>query len=490
MREGSLIAGKYRLRRLIGDGAAGEVWAALNERTDREVALKLIVGADQELRERALREARALGRVSHRGIVDVLDAGETDRGEPFLVMPLLCGETLGERLRREGRIVAPKAAAIALEVARGLAAAHAAGVIHRDLKPSNIFLHRDMETGLDQVKVLDFGVSKMIRSEGPPTTRTGDLVGSPAYMSPEQARADWALDQRTDLWSLGVVLFEMLAGRRPFTSRTIAVISDIVSAPIPALAPLVPGLDPRLALVVSRCLERDVALRVQSAQELAALLRPCAGVEDVWGSADGNRQSPAPQQSAPAASKEEEDQIATVHSARPPLPLGGRPPPSSSRFRPVPTTLLDSSHPSEVWRQQAAAARMQALQNSPALPPGGDSSGSGSGGGDVDKEMSTAEMDRSPVRGFSPSQASVPPPYAPQPPAGSAFPQPPSPPRELQPAPRGRRVGLLLIVGATSVLTLVVLVLLVIGLAQRLGGARNRGPAAQPPAGAEPEKSR
>ncbi|HSN98192.1 MAG TPA: serine/threonine-protein kinase, partial [Candidatus Nanopelagicales bacterium] len=190
MRQGVLIAGKYRLQRLLGDGAAGEVWSALNERTDREVALKLITGADRELRERAVREARAMGRVSHRNVVEVFDAGETDRGDPFLVMPRLEGETLGERLRREVRLPPQKAAAIALEVARGLAAAHAVGVIHRDLKPSNIFLHRDAETGLDQVKVLDFGVSKMMRGEGPPTTRTGDIVGSPAYMSPEQARAD------------------------------------------------------------------------------------------------------------------------------------------------------------------------------------------------------------------------------------------------------------------------------------------------------------
>jgi len=199
MRQGAIIAGKYRLRRLIGEGAVGEVWAALNERTEREVALKLIVGADRELRERALREARACGRVAHRNVIEIFDAGETERGDPFLVMQLLDGETVAERLKRERRLPPPRAAAIALDVARGLAAAHAAGIVHRDLKPSNIFLHREQQDANELVKVLDFGVSKMLWSGGPPTTRTGDIVGSPAYMSPEQARADRALDHRTDL---------------------------------------------------------------------------------------------------------------------------------------------------------------------------------------------------------------------------------------------------------------------------------------------------
>ncbi|AKT43123.1 serine/threonine-protein kinase [Chondromyces crocatus] len=370
MRQGTLIAGKYRLQHLLGDGAAGEVWAALNERTDREVAIKLITGGDSELRERSILEARILGRVSHRNVVEVLDAGEAARGEPFLVMPRLAGETLAERLKRERRIAPMKAAAIALEVARGLIAAHALGVIHRDLKPSNIFLHRDPETGLDQVKVLDFGVGKFLVGDGPPMTRTGEIVGSPAYMSPEQAKADRGIDHRTDVWSLGIVLFEMLAGRRPFTNKSISVIADIVSAPIPQLSSLLPELDPQLAQVVSRCMVREVAQRVQSAEELVGLLKPCAGAEDVWGSSESWRRPPISSSSGVAVSGNgtaimvlpgaaDEDQIATVAQAPAVREEDAATVPASS-FRPVPLTLLDPSGPSKLWRDSvAAAARVQ-----------------------------------------------------------------------------------------------------------------------------------
>ena len=365
MREGALIAGKYRLRRRIGEGAVGEVWAALNERTEREVALKVIAGADRELRERAVREARACGRVSHRNVVEILDAGETEQGDPFLAMQLLHGETLGERMRR-GRLFPSKAAAIALDVARGLTAAHAAGIVHRDLKPSNIFLHREPETGLDLVKVLDFGVSKMLKGDGPPTTRTGDIVGSPAYMSPEQARAEGTLDHRTDLWSLGVVLFEMITGERPFPSHNIAVISEIVSLPIPSVSSRVPDVDPRLSTAVARCLERDLGLRVQNAQELAALLRPLAAAEDARGSSEGGRRPQAPSSSPSAAGSTaapaqaakvvqdpEEDQIPTLALASSVVPAAvaaaiaaqAEAPSSSRPFRPVPTTLVDRSKP-------------------------------------------------------------------------------------------------------------------------------------------------
>ncbi|EYF08735.1 serine/threonine-protein kinase [Chondromyces apiculatus] len=367
MRQGTVIAGKYRLQHLLGDGAAGEVWSAINARTEREVAIKLITGADPELRERAVREAQILGRVSHRNVVEVLDAGETERGEPFLVMPRLFGETLAERLKREGRLAPAKAAAVALEVARGLAAAHALGVIHRDLKPSNIFLHRDPETGEDLVRVLDFGVGKLLGGHGPKMTREGEIVGSPAYMSPEQARADERLDHHTDVWSLGVVLFEMLAGRRPFTSRSIAVITEIVGAPIPSVDTMVPGLPPELTLVVSRCLVRDVTQRVQTAQELVTMLRACAGGEVSRPSSDLRRSSSEHALEAPVSGTAatllpgavDEDQIPTMAQGQ---AAGSEEAPGSqgNGFRPVPTTLLDSSRPSQLWRDAMAVARAHA----------------------------------------------------------------------------------------------------------------------------------
>jgi serine/threonine-protein kinase len=273
MKPGDLIAAKYRLERVIGTGAMGEVWAAVNESTRRPVALKLIPNPNAELRTRMLREALAAGSLKHRNVVDVYDVGETVRGDPFLVMELLSGETLADRLRRVRRLPPAEAAEIAGAIARGLRAAHAKGIIHRDLKPANVFLHREADAEGEVVKVLDFGVCKQL--EDPTGTLPGGLVGSPAYMSPEQARAEANIDARSDLWSLGAVLFEMLAGHRPFSNRSpYAVIAEVLAAPIPSIAALVPEVSPALARVVERCLTRDVAARVASADELIRLLRP------------------------------------------------------------------------------------------------------------------------------------------------------------------------------------------------------------------------
>jgi serine/threonine-protein kinase len=280
---GTLIAGKYRLRRLLGEGAMGVVWAAVNERTEREVALKLINGENDALRRRLLREARACGRLTHRNIIEILDVGETDEGEPFLVMQLLTGETLEGRLKRDGLFPPPLAARIGLDIARGLEAAHAAGIVHRDLKPANVFLHR--EPGNDEdfvVKVLDFGVSKMIEPGGAPaSTMSGSAVGSPLYMSPEQAIGDAGVGPRADLWSLGVLLFEMLTGTFPFYASTaFTVVAKILRGPIPTVIERAPAVDPALGAVVARCLTRRPAERIASAAELCALLQPFAGARE------------------------------------------------------------------------------------------------------------------------------------------------------------------------------------------------------------------
>src|SRR5262249_22253230 len=150
----------------------------------------------------------------HRNVVDVFDVGTTDDGVPFLVMELLHGETLRERLDRAQPLTLREALRIAIELAKGLEAAHACGVVHRDLKPGNVFLHHEGADAEPVVKVLDFGVSKELAA--PSSTATGSLLGSPAYMSPEQARGLRTVDQRTDLWTFGVVLFEMFSGYFPF----------------------------------------------------------------------------------------------------------------------------------------------------------------------------------------------------------------------------------------------------------------------------------
>ncbi|APR82003.1 Serine/threonine protein kinase [Minicystis rosea] len=251
----------------------GEVWAASHLSLGREVAIKLIYEGSPELAARLKREALACGRLEHPNIVRVYDFGETEGGDPFLVMELLVGETLADRLAREQRLPAVDAVAIALDVARALRAAHEAGIVHRDLKPANVFLGQGVEG--EHVKVLDFGVSKILTSFDMSVTTDGALVGSPAYMSPEQARALPEIDPRADLWAIGILLFEMLTGTRPFMALTVVgVVTEILAGPIPTLAASLPGVDPRLDAAVRRCLTRDVDQRTPSAAALIDMLTP------------------------------------------------------------------------------------------------------------------------------------------------------------------------------------------------------------------------
>jgi serine/threonine-protein kinase len=296
MTPGIVVGGKYRLVRLLGQGAMGEVWAAVNEATGGEAALKLLSRPREELRHRLLREARACGKLRHRNIIDVHDVGETDEGEPFLVMALLNGETLADLLDRKRRLEPPRAAQIARDIARALAAAHKVGVVHRDLKPANVFLHRE-EGGDDIiVKVLDFGVSKDLEQSDGLMTVAGATVGSPAYMSPEQARSAQDLDHRTDLWSLGVVLFEMLTGKRPFEGDAHQVLAKIAFGPIPHVAQYVRNVEPELAALVARCLEREREKRFDAAEDLATALERFARTD-----------APAPASSGPRAPPEDDD---------------------------------------------------------------------------------------------------------------------------------------------------------------------------------------
>jgi|GEM_PF-1412584 len=276
MKSGDVLSGKYQLEQEIGKGAMGAVWAAYDLTMNRRVALKAILPQAREqltndLRHRLLREARACGKLKHRHIVQIFDVGETPEGEPFIILELLHGQTLADRLKEKRRIEPAMAAHIAAEVASGLAVAHAAHVIHRDLKPANIFLHREegMPEEMFVTKILDFGVCKNLDSVDSVATQTGTAVGSPAYMSPEQVGMRKDIDHRTDLWSLGIVLFEMLTGARPFSGSVQDVIRNILLVPVPPPSSRVRDVPPELDAIVARCTAGKREGRYGRADELA-----------------------------------------------------------------------------------------------------------------------------------------------------------------------------------------------------------------------------
>jgi serine/threonine-protein kinase len=277
--EGQIIAGKWRVLGVLGRGGMGVVYEAQNIAIGKRVALKFIeAGADPEACRRFQREAEAASAVESAHIVEVFDSGTTEQGQPYLVMELLRGESLGSRLRREGKLPVDEAVAIIAQALRGLARAHAAGVLHRDLKPDNVFLVERDDTPLF-VKLLDFGVSKFTPRPGAvglsTITRKGTVLGTPYYMSPEQARGDVELDGRSDLFSMGAVLFECLVGHPPCAGQTTyeAVIVALCSHDTPDIRVFDPSFPAPLAAVVKRSLTRDRQARYASAGEMHEALR-------------------------------------------------------------------------------------------------------------------------------------------------------------------------------------------------------------------------
>ncbi|MEO7332046.1 MAG: serine/threonine-protein kinase, partial [Minicystis sp.] len=294
---GQVLAGKYRVERVLGEGGMGVVIAALHLQLDRRVALKFLRPELTQSREVVLRfsnEARNVGKIESEHVAKVLDVGVLEDGAPYMVMEYLEGTDLSDLLHKTGPVPVHDACEYILQACEAIAEAHGHGIIHRDLKPANLFLTKG-QSGEPVVKVLDFGVSKVLdlatdddtnpggRVRGRDradsvVTKISDLLGSPSYMAPEQIVSARDADVRSDVWSLGVILFRLISGKAPFHGASLGeLIQGIMHAPIPNLRDAKPDVPQGLEHVVGRCLERDRANRLGDVIELARLLAPYAG---------------------------------------------------------------------------------------------------------------------------------------------------------------------------------------------------------------------
>jgi serine/threonine-protein kinase len=285
MEIGELLDGKYLIERILGKGGMGAVYLAENVQIGRKVAIKVLhadLAVDDQLVARFRMEARAAAAIGHPGIVDVLDMGRSD-GAEFIVMERLEGETLAQRIRARGALPAEEAIPIVIEALDALAAAHDKGIIHRDLKPDNLFL---VERPARVVKILDFGISKFQDAGDMLLTTTGAVMGTPLYMSPEQARGAKDVTHLADLYAMGAILYEALSGRPPFTGSTYnEVIANVLMEPHPSLATTLPRMSADLSGVVDALLAKSPADRPQQARvakfQLEQVLRHDAPKADV-----------------------------------------------------------------------------------------------------------------------------------------------------------------------------------------------------------------
>ncbi|MEZ4398614.1 MAG: serine/threonine-protein kinase [Kofleriaceae bacterium] len=275
---GTTLLGRYAVNRKIGQGGMGAVYEATHTLIGKRVAVKVLLdkyARKEQVVARLEQEARLASSIGHEHIIDITDFGQTEDGRTFVVMEFLEGESLGELLNRHGPLPEHRIADIARQVASALGAAHAKGVVHRDVKPDNVFLLRRKDK--DFVKVVDFGISKSMRSsdlgeeDSPRLTQTGMVLGTPLYMSPEQARGDEELDARIDIYALGVIMYELATGRVPFTGTNyLAIISQVLNdEPRPPRASR-PELSEEFQNIIFKALAKDPAERYQTTDELIA----------------------------------------------------------------------------------------------------------------------------------------------------------------------------------------------------------------------------
>ncbi len=274
---GAVLAGKYRVDRVLGQGGMGVVVQAMHLQLHQPVAMKFLlpeVLGSPQIVQRFLREAQAAVRLKSEHVARVIDVGSLESGAPYMVLEYLEGSDLSTFPRTQlsiGVVVD-----LLLQACEALAEAHSLGIVHRDIKPANFFITRGADAA-PMLKVLDFGISKTRVTDGGNLTATQAVMGTPAYMSPEQMRSSRDVDHRSDIWALGVVLYELLQGTTPFGSDTFSsMVIKVVTEPLPPMTVPLPG---ELAAVVYRCLEKDPALRFQNVAELAYALAPYAQSE-------------------------------------------------------------------------------------------------------------------------------------------------------------------------------------------------------------------
>jgi serine/threonine-protein kinase len=280
--KGDIVAGKYRLDRELARGGMGVVWAARHEMLRQDVAVKTLLPdaiGDATAIERFTREARAAAMLKSDHVVRVFDVGFLANGLPYIAMEQLDGHDLGSELDSRGPFPVSVACEYMVQVLEAISEAHAQGIVHRDLKLSNIFIAK-RSNGAERVKVLDFGISKFQGGERVERdlTSTRQVLGSPAYMSPEQLRDPRGVDTRTDIWSVGVILYELLSGVSLFDSEKSVgeIFAKIIADPIPPLRSIRPDLPEEIERVVMRCLDRNRETRLQTVTELWDVLAPFA----------------------------------------------------------------------------------------------------------------------------------------------------------------------------------------------------------------------
>ena len=272
--EGDILAGKYRVAKILGKGGMGVVVAAVHIQLAQRVAIKYLFQPDnKEIVARFLREARAAVRLRSEHVARVIDVGELENGAPYMVMEYLEGDDLHGHLKKNGQLPIQEAVQYLLQTCEAIAEAHANGIVHRDLKPANLFLTTTPD-GARSVKVLDFGISKTTDNEGEgdgmALTKTSMVLGSPLYMSPEQIKSSKDVDARSDIWSLGIILFQLLCGKVPFSTNTFSeLILKVNLDPPSPTSSFRSDIPPGLEATILRCLEKKRENRFQNVAELA-----------------------------------------------------------------------------------------------------------------------------------------------------------------------------------------------------------------------------